>query len=37
MEKKPFVTKSQVDEIVNTYQTPLHIYDEKGNRENEKK
>ncbi|MCM1105260.1 MAG: diaminopimelate decarboxylase [Clostridium sp.] len=34
MEKKPFVTKEQIDEIVKTYPTPFHIYDEKGIREN---
>ena len=28
--KKPFVTKQQVEEIVKTYPTPFHIYDEKG-------
>ncbi len=32
--KKPFVTKEQVDEIVKSYPTPFHIYDEKGIREN---
>lgn len=32
--KKPFVTKEMVDEIVKTYPTPFHIYDEKGIREN---
>lgn len=32
--KKPFVTKEQVEEIVKTYPTPFHIYDEKGIREN---
>lgn len=32
--KKPFVTKEQVAEIVKTYPTPFHIYDEKGIREN---
>ena len=37
MEKKPFVTKSQVEEIVKTYPTPFHLYDEKGIRENAKK
>ena len=26
MEKKPFVTKSQVEEIVKTYPTPFHLY-----------
>ena len=36
MEKKPFVTKAQLDEIVKTYPTPFHIYDEKGIRENAK-
>jgi diaminopimelate decarboxylase len=36
MEKKPFVTKSQVEEIVKTYPTPFHLYDEKGIRENMK-
>ncbi len=34
MEKKPFVTKAQLDEIVKTYPTPFHLYDEKGIREN---
>ncbi|MBR5420857.1 MAG: diaminopimelate decarboxylase [Lachnospiraceae bacterium] len=34
MEKKAFVTKEQVEEIVKTYPTPFHIYDEKGIREN---
>jgi len=34
MEKKPFVTKSQIEEIVKTHHTPFHIYDEKGIREN---
>lgn len=33
-EKKPFVTKEQIDEIVKSYPTPFHIYDEKGIREN---
>ncbi|MCH5206762.1 MAG: diaminopimelate decarboxylase [Oscillospiraceae bacterium] len=32
--KKPFVTKEQIDEIVKSYPTPFHIYDEKGIREN---
>ncbi|MCR5655679.1 MAG: diaminopimelate decarboxylase [Lachnospiraceae bacterium] len=36
MTKKPFVTKEQLDEIVKTYPTPFHIYDEKGIRENAK-
>lgn len=34
MEKKPFVTKGQLDEIVKTYPTPFYLYDEKGIREN---
>lgn len=34
MEKKPFVTKSKIDEIAEQYPTPFHIYDEKGIREN---
>ncbi|MCM1027379.1 MAG: diaminopimelate decarboxylase [Roseburia sp.] len=36
MEKKPFVTKGMVEEIVKKYPTPFHIYDEKGIRENAK-
>ncbi|MBQ9320958.1 MAG: diaminopimelate decarboxylase, partial [Eubacterium sp.] len=32
--KKPFVTKEQLDEIIKTYPTPFHLYDEKGIREN---
>ena len=32
--KKPFVTKEQIENIVKTYPTPFHIYDEKGIREN---
>ena len=32
--KKPFVTKEQIEEIVKSYPTPFHIYDEKGIREN---
>lgn len=34
MSKKAFVTKEQIEEIVKTYPTPFHIYDEKGIREN---
>lgn len=34
MEKKTFVTKKQLDEIVKQYPTPFHLYDEKGIREN---
>ena len=33
----PFVTKAQIEEIVKTYPTPFHIYDEKGIRENARK
>ena len=34
MIKKPFVTKSQIEEIVKTYPTPFHLYDEAGIRKN---
>ena len=34
MEKKTFVTKEQLDEIVKQSPTPFHLYDEKGIREN---
>ena len=34
MEKKPFVTKEQPEEIAKTYPTPFYLYDEKGIREN---
>lgn len=34
MEKKPFVTKEKIEEIVREFPTPFHIYDEKGIREN---
>ncbi len=37
MEKKPFVTLNQIEEITKTYPTPFHIYDEKGIRENARK
>ena len=36
MSKKPFVTKEMIEEIVKTYPTPFHIYDEKGIRDNMK-
>ncbi len=36
MEKKPFVTKEQLDEITKEYKTPFYLYDEKGIRENAK-
>lgn len=35
--KNPFVTKEQIEEIVKTYPTPFHIYDEKAIRENARK
>lgn len=34
MEKKPFVTREQIEKIAETYPTPFHLYDEKGIREN---
>ncbi|MBR1797671.1 MAG: diaminopimelate decarboxylase [Clostridiales bacterium] len=34
MEKKSFVTKEQIEQIVKTYPTPFHIYDEAGIRAN---
>lgn len=34
MSKTPFVTKEQIEEIVKTYPTPFHIYDEKGIKDN---
>ncbi len=34
MEKRPFVTKEKLEEIVKKYPTPFHLYDEKGIREN---
>ena len=34
MEKKPFVTKEKIEEIIKTVPTPFHLYDEKGIREN---
>ncbi len=36
MKKLPFVSKEKIEEIVQTYPTPFHIYDEKGIRENAK-
>lgn len=36
MNKLPFVTKEQLDEIMKEYPTPFHLYDEKGIRENAK-
>ncbi|MBR5596665.1 MAG: diaminopimelate decarboxylase [Lachnospiraceae bacterium] len=34
MNKTPFVTKEKLEEIIKTFPTPFHIYDEKGIREN---
>lgn len=36
MEKKPFVTNEQLQEIVKRFPTPFYLYDEKGIRENAK-
>ena len=36
MEKRPFITKEKLDEIIKEYPTPFHLYDEKGLRENAK-
>ncbi len=33
MKKIPFVTKEKIEEIVQLYKTPFHLYDEKGIRE----
>ncbi len=35
--KQSFLTKEQMKEVVKTYPTPFHIYDEKGIRENARK
>ena len=37
MEKKPFLTEAQAQEILQDVPTPFHVYDEKGIRENAKK
>ncbi len=34
MSKSAFVSKEQIEEIVKSYPTPFHLYDEKGIREN---
>lgn len=34
MEKTPFVTLEQLNEMIAVYPTPFHLYDEKGIREN---
>jgi diaminopimelate decarboxylase len=31
--KRPFISKEKLEEIIKTYPTPFHIYDEKGIRE----
>jgi len=36
MKKKVFVNKEQLEDIMQTYPTPFHLYDEKGIRENAK-
>ena len=36
MNKVPFVTKEKLDEIIEKFPTPFHLYDEKGIRENAK-
>ena len=36
MNKVPFITKEQAQEISKVYPTPFHVYDEKGIRENAK-
>ena len=36
MKKLPFITKEQIEEIVKTYPTPFHLYDEAGIRANAK-
>jgi diaminopimelate decarboxylase len=37
MQKKPFITLEQAQEIKKTYPTPFYLYDEKGIRENAEK
>ena len=34
MEKKPFVSKEKLEEIIKEYPTPFHLYDEAGIRKN---
>lgn len=36
MNKRPFVTKEKLEEIIQEIPTPFHLYDEKGLRENAK-
>ena len=37
MNKTPFITKAKAQEIIASYPTPFHLYDEKGMRENARK
>jgi len=37
LEKRTFVTKEQLDQIIQQYPTPFHLYDERGIRENARK
>lgn len=37
MEKKPFISLPQAEELTKAYPTPFHLYDEKGIRENARK
>ena len=32
MEKRPFLTEEQAQEIIQDVPTPFHVYDEKGDR-----
>ena len=34
MEKRPFVSLEQIQEMAEKFPTPFHLYDEKGIREN---
>ena len=34
MEKRPFVTRNEAEEIAKTYPTPFYLYDEAGIRRN---
>lgn len=36
MNKKPFISKEDLEKIIEEYPTPFHLYDEKGLRENAK-
>ena len=37
MEKRPFVSLEQIQEMAEKFPTPFHLYDEKGIRENARK